>query len=232
MLRRSTTLALLALTLATMAGCGDGDSSDSERDVARTFAEWRVINPALEAYVPLHEDFVPEMGIHWGVQGPHVTVGVGHDDVVTVVEIIVPEATGWYPWFDQPEGEPMEIEGLGMVYTQHVWTTERSSVVPDQRPETLPLTLDALTAANPALEQYEPISPYVPGMGIHFGVPGPAVVIAASEDGEVNAFEIISPAAAGWYPWFDQPEGEPMEIEGVGDVYTQHLYVVDRASVE
>lgn len=213
-------------------GSETNGSSDDERNVARSWSEWKEINPVLEMYAPLHEEFVPEMGIHWGVQGPHLTVGVGHDDIVTLVELIVPEEAGWQPWFDQAEGEPTELEGLGTAYTQHIWVTERSTVLPEESPVVLHLTLEALTSVNPALNQYEAISEYVPGMGIHYGAPGPAVVLAASEEGDVNAFELISPVSEGWFPWFDQPEGEPMDIEGLGEVYTQHLYVVDRESVD
>ena len=209
------------------AACGSDD-----RDIAVTFDEWAAINPSLAHYGPLHEEWVPTMGIHWGVPGPHLTVGVGHGGVVTVVEIIVPAAAGHHPWFDQPEGEPMELEGLGEVYTQHIWITEPDSVVEGEEPVAIALTHDALVAANPALGQYEALSEYVPGMGFHYGVPGPAIVLVVGHDGEINGFELISPVEQGWFEWFDQPEGEPMTIEGLGDVYTQHLYVVDPATIE
>ena len=203
----------------------------AEREVARTLDEWKAINPALEMYQPMHEHWVPAMGIHWGVPGPHVTIGVGHDDIVAVVEVIYPEAIGWHPWFDQPEGEPMELEGFGMAYTQHIWITDPATVNPGQRPTPVPLTLEALREVNPALEQYEQISEYVPHMGYHYGVMGPALVLAVSPEGDINAFELIFPAEQGWHPWFDQPEGEPMELPGLGEVYTQHLYVVDPATL-
>lgn len=236
---------VLALSLAACGSDGDaegeGPASDTShetpdagtaRAVARTLDEWKGFNPSLEHYGPLHTEWVPEMGIHWGAPGPHLTLGVAHDDVVAVVELVVPAAAGWNPWFDQPEGEPMDLEGMGDVYTQHVWITERDTVVEGQRPAPLPLTFDALKEANPALEQYEEISEYVPGMGYHYGVRGPAVVLAVGHAGEINAFEIITPAEQGWFPWLDQPEGEPMELPGLGEVYTQHLYVVDPATVE
>jgi hypothetical protein len=206
--------------------------ASAEREIARTLDEWTAINPALEQYQPLHEEWEPTMGIHWGVEGPHVTLGVGYDDLVVVVEVIYPAEIGWQPWFDQPEGEPMALEGLGMVYTQHIWITEPESVQPDRAPEFLPLTLEALTEANPALERYERISDYVPQMGYHYGVMGPGLVLAVSPEGEINGFELISPVEEGWYPWFDQPEGEPMELPGLGLVYTQHLYVVDPGTLE
>ena len=203
----------------------------AEREVARTFDQWKEINPALEYYQPLHEEWVPLMGIHWGAQGPHITLGVGYDDLVVVVEVVYPAEVGWHPWFDQPEGEPMELEGFGTAYTQHIWITEPESVQPDQAPEFLPLTLEALAGANPELEQYERVSDYVPQQGYHYGVEGPGLILAVSSEGDINAFELIFPAEDGWFPWFDQPEGEPMEMPGLGEVYTQHLYVVDPETV-
>ncbi len=205
--------------------------ASAERDVARTIDEFIAINPALAHYGPMHEEWVPAMGIHWGAPGPHVTLGVGYADTVVVVEVIYPEAIGWYPWFDQPEGEPMELPGLGMAYTQHIWITEPSSVVPGGPPTMLPLTFEALAAANPALAQFQQLSEYVPQMGSHHGMQGPGLVLALSPEGDVNAFELIFPEAQGWFPWFDQPEGEPMELPGLGMVYTQHVYVVDPATL-
>ena len=215
----------LAGALGLAAACGSSDH------VPETFEEWRALNPALEHYQPLHEEWVPQMGIHWGAPGPHLTLGVGHDDVVVVVEIIVPAETGWHPWFDQPENEPMNLGGND-VYTQHVWIAERDSIVEDAPPALLPLTLESLRAENPALDQYQAISDYVPGMGFHYGVQGPAVVLAVGHEGEINAFELISPAEVGWFPWFDQPEDAPMELPGVGEVYTQHVWVVDPATLD
>lgn len=220
------TLVLLA-TAILLAGSG----GMAERKVARTLGEWRAINPALTQYQPLHQHFVPGMGIHWGAPGPHLTLCVGPGNIVTCVEVIYPAAIGWHPWFDQPEGKPIELEGFGMAYTQHIYITDRSTVNPGQRPTPLPLTLEALRKANPALEQYERISEYVPKMGYHYGVKGPGLVLVVSPEGDVNGFELIFPVEQGWYPWFDQPEGQPMELPGLGQVYTQHLYVVDPATL-
>lgn len=214
-----------ALVLVGVANAAD------ERQVARTLSDYIALNPGLEHYGPLHEDWVPAMGIHWGAPGPHVTLGVGHDDHVVVIEVIYPEAIGWQPWFDQPEGEPMELGPMGMVYTQHIWITDPTTVVPDAEPTFVPLTLEALTEVNPALAGYERISEYVPHMGYHYGMMGPGLVLAVSPEGDVNAFELIFPVEGGHYPWFDQPEGEPMELPGLGQVYTQHVYVVDPMSL-
>lgn len=224
-----TILLTSAMTLI-LAACGDGN--DAGRDTARSLAALTAFNPKLEMYQPLHEEFVPNMGIHHGVPGPHLTLAVAHDDLIAAYELIVPEEAGWQPWFDQPEGQPTTIEPMGSVYTQHIYVAERTSVVEGQRPVLLNLDLDTLTAANPGLQHYEALSPYEPGMGIHNGAPGPAVIVVTAENGDVNAFEIVSPADQGWFEWFDQPEGQPRTIEGLGEVYTQHLYVVDQASID
>lgn len=222
--------ALASVFALTLLACAD--SNDPGRDEARSFQALSEWNPKLEMYQPMHQGFVPEMGMHYGVPGPHLTVVVAEGDVISAYELIVPEEAGWQPWFDQPEGQPTTIEGLGSAYTQHVYVTERSSVIEGQRPVLLNLDLDTLTDANPALQQYSALSPYVPGMGIHYGVAGPAVIVVTAENGDINAFELISPVDEGWFEWFDQPEGEPTTIEGLGEVYTQHLYVVDQATID
>lgn len=120
------TLAIIILTAAlTMAGAA---LAQDERQVARTLDEYVALNPGLEYYGPLHEDWVPAMGIHWGAPGPHVTLGVGHGGQVVVIEVIYPDAIGWHPWFDQPEGEPMNMGPMGMVYTQHVYVVDPMSL--------------------------------------------------------------------------------------------------------
>lgn len=213
-----------ALVLGAAHGAG-------ERDVVRTIDEFIELNPALETYGPLHEEWVPTMGIHWGAPGPHLTLGVGSEGTVVLVEAIYPPEIGWQPWFDQPEGEPMDLEGFGPAYTQHIWIAEPGSVAPDREPAMVPLTLDGLRAVNPALGDYERISEYVPHMGYHYGMTGPGLVLAVSPEGDINAFELIFPVEQGWFPWFDQPEGEPMELPGLGMVYTQHVYLVDPMSL-
>jgi hypothetical protein len=226
-MRIAFTTAIAALVLLSAA------SAAPERDVAHTYDDFVAINPALERYEALHEEWVPMMGVHWGAPGPHVTLGVDDGGRVVLVEAVYPEAIGWQPWFDQPEGEPMELAGFGMAYTQHIWIAEPDSVQPGEEPRMVPLTLDALTAVNPALAQYQRLSDeYVPQMGYHHGVMGPGLVLALSPEGDVNAFELLFPADQGWFPWFDQPEGEPMTLPGLGEVYSQHVYVVDPATVD
>ena len=222
-------ICLSGLVALVCVACSD---SGSGRNEARTLTALKAHNQSLEMYQPLHEGFVPEMGTHYGVAGPHLTVVVADEDLISAFELIVPEEAGWQPWFDQAEGEPTTIEGFGSAYTQHVYVTARSSVVEGQRPILLNLDLDTLTQANPALEQYVPLSEYVPGMGIHYGAAGPAVILVTAENGAINAFELVSPVEQGWFAWFDQPEGQPTTIEGVGEAYTQHLYIIDPASID
>lgn len=221
---------IFIIVAAALALAGVAQAQD-ERQVARTLQEFIALNPALEHYGPMHEDWVPAMGVHWGAPGPHVTLGVGHGDQVVTIEVIYPEAMGWQPWFDQPEGEPMELGPMGMVYTQHIWIAEPASVVPDAEATFVPLTLEALTAVNPALAGYQQLSEYVPHMGYHHGMMGPGLVLAVSPEGDINAFELLFPADQGHFPWFDQPEGEPMDMGPMGLVYTQHVYLVDPMSL-
>ncbi len=220
---------IFILTAALVTACAT--QAVDERQVARTMDELIALNPGLEHYGPLHEEWVPTMGIHWGVAGPHLTLAVGYGDQVVAFEVIYPEGIGWQPWFDQLEGEPMDMGPMGMVYTQHIWIAEPESVVPDAAPTFVPLTLEALTEVNPALEGYQQLSPYVPNMGYHYGMMGPGLVLAVSPEGEINAFELLFPAEQGHHPWFDQPDGEPMDMGEMGMMYTQHVYVVDPMSL-
>lgn len=63
---------VLPLVVALFAiGCGDDDEKTSKEEgtkqrprEARTFEEWKQINPKLSQYVALNEEFVPTMGIH------------------------------------------------------------------------------------------------------------------------------------------------------------------------
>ena len=67
-------------------------------------------------------------------------------------------------------------------------------------------------------------------MGVHWGVPGPGVLMAVGSGGIVAAYEILVPEIAGWFPWFDQAEGEPM-VFPFGPAYTQHVYIVPTSHV-
>lgn len=217
----------------TEAGDDDGEEQpEPEPAQGQSFAQWQALNDGLLLYEPLHEEWHANKGIHWGVDGPHLTVGVGHEeDQVTFVELVVPAEEGWHPWFDQPENEPIEIDGAD-VYTQHIYLVEPATIDEVTEAEPLPMTLEGLETENPALSQYGQISGWVPQMGYHWGhTEGPNIVLALGEENEVNAFELIVPEEQGWFPWFDQPENEPSEIGGEL-VYTQHIYIVPPESIE
>lgn len=242
------------------------------------------LNPKLAQYQPL-SPFVPNMGFHHGVMGPHVTLVTSQAGTVNAFELIVPAATGWFPWFDQPEGRPDEIHGLGQVYTQHVYLTDPHGIVEDAgipvvldgrflsfpwepkpyrhdgqvyipvRPtveslggsigwndqtwtaaaqvQTGPLTWDYLVALNPKLSAYGEISPFVPNMGFHMGTQGPHLTILKDSAGKVTGVELVVPSdSTPWMPWFDQPEGQPFDLHGVGMVWTQHVYLVDPNTIK
>jgi hypothetical protein len=94
------------------------------------------------------------------------------------------------------------------------------------------ISYDWLKQLNPSLTKYGPISDFVPNMGIHMGVAGPHLTVLTDNAGMVAGFELVVPAVAGWAPWFDQPEGQPMELPGQGQVYTQHLYLTPPATIK
>ncbi len=249
-----------------------------------TVAQLKELNPALAGYQTL-SPYIPGMGIHLGMPGPALILPVSYEGTLNAVEILVPAAGGWFPWFDQPENQPMEMEGAGLVYSQHIYLTQPEGLVAENGGvpvvldgrylssgydlkghmvgETLyiPLrtavdllggsitwdqasltasatvvasgiTYDWLEQINPAMAKYQAISEFVPNMGIHHGAPGPHVTVMTDSAGKVVGFELVAPAASGWAPWFDQPENQPMELEGLGQVYTQHIYLVDPASIQ
>lgn len=255
-----------------------------------TLAELTALNPALATYQPL-SPYIPGMGIHRGVTGPSLILATSHEGTLNAVEMMAPAEQGWQPWFDQPKNQPMEMPGLGQVYTQHLYLTNPAGLVEQDagvpviiggrylstgynlkahklgetlyvplRPAvellggtitwegpaatgnataTATATVDFqgvtyawLKQLNPSLTTYQPVSEFVPNMGIHHGVAGPHVTVLTDTDGLVVGFELIVPAVAGWQPWFDQPKNQPMELPGLGQVYTQHLYLVDPSTIK
>lgn len=82
-------------------------------------------------------------------------------------------------------------------------------------------TVAELNEFNPKLTTCQALSEFVPNMGVHNGVPGAHVTVLTDRTDRVVGFELVSPAAAGWFPWFDQPKDTPMELPGLGEVYTQ-----------
>lgn len=248
-----------------------------------TVAELAEFNPKLAAYEAL-SPYIPGMGIHSGTHGPHLTMAVSKEGTLNAVEVAAPAALGWQPWYDQPEGSPVELPGMGLVYTQHVYLTPAQGLV-ENAGEAVILNGRYLSAAhdakafkadgkvmipvraavelmggtiawddatwtatagasakaityawlkqlNPALTKYQAISDFVPNMGVHNGVPGAHVTVLTDRTDRVVGFELVSPAAAGWFPWFDQPKDMPMELPGMGLVYTQHIFLVDPASID
>ncbi len=249
-----------------------------------TLAQLQELNPALAKYQPL-SPYIPGMGIHMGIPGPALILSTSNESTLNAVEVLFPAEQGWQPWFDQPKDQPMEMEGAGKVYTQHLYLTDSAGLVEqnagvpviiggrylstgyglkahkvgvrlyiplrpavellggtltwDQATLTAAATVDFkgirydwLKQLNPSLTKYGPISEFVPNMGIHVGVPGPHLTVMVDNAGMVAGFELVVPAVAGWAPWFDQPEGQPMELPGLGPVYTQHLYLVDPGAIK
>lgn len=77
------------------------------------------------------------------------------------------------------------------------------------------------------------MSPLVPNMGVHMGVRGPGLIGLMDSTGNLIGFELSLPAnAAPWSPWFDQPQGQPSDLPGLGKVWSQHVYLVDPATIK
>ncbi len=95
-----------------------------------------------------------------------------------------------------------------------------------------PISFEWLRQLNPAVSHYGPISGFAPNMGVHYGVSGPHLTVLVDSAGNVPGFALVSPAGAGWFPWFDQPEGQPVELPGLGPVYRQHIYPADAATIK
>lgn len=242
------------------------------------------LNPALAKYQAL-SPYIPAMGIHMGVPGAALILCASNEGTLNAVEIMVPAEQGWQPWFDQPQNQPMEMEGVGQVYTQHLYLTDPAGLVESSEGvsvilggrylsagytlkahkvnETLYIPLrpavellggsitwdgpvmtatatvdfrgisyEWLKQLNPALAKYQPLSEFVPNMGIHQGAPGAHVTVLTDNAGMLVGFELVVPAVAGWQPWYDQPQNQPSELPGLGQVYTQHLYLVDPSTIK
>lgn len=104
----------------------------------------------------------------------------------------------------------------------------------------LHLSMADIAALNPAIgAHYGQISPCIPHMGEHFGpvVDGrpamaPSVILSMDPvEDRVNAVEIVVPADQPWQPWFDQAEGEPLELAPGMHFWTQHVFLVDHALI-
>ncbi len=189
------------------------------------------LNPAL-TYYSLDEHFTPNMGMHLIAPGPHMTIVLGDNDTVVAVELVVPEEHGWLPWFDQPEGEPTELP-IGIAYTQHIYLADRATILPGQNPVLLadyPLEhfrLSQLHRSNPALDMYMYLTDYIPGRGSLFGPEGPGLGILLDENETILGFELVFPAEAGWFAWFDQPENQPELHPELGEIYSQSIHLAE-----
>lgn len=185
------------------------------------------LNPALTHY-NLDDHFAPNMGMHFIAPGPHMTVVLADNDTVVAVELVVPEEHGWLPWFDQPEGEPSELP-IGMAYTQHIYLADRATIIPGQSPMIFAnypaeqFNLSQLHRSNPTLDMYIYLTDYIPGRGSLFGPEGPGLGILIDENETILGFELVFPAEAGWFAWFDQPEGQPQPHPELGEIYSQSI---------
>lgn len=74
------------------------------------------------------ENFVPIMGHHFVSEGPHLTVFVAGEGTFLGAELIVPVEEGWFPWYDQVEGDFEEYPELGEAYTQTVWIADPAMI--------------------------------------------------------------------------------------------------------
>jgi hypothetical protein len=118
----------------------------------------------------------------------------------------------------------VELLGGSVTWDDGTWTAT-ATVKPH------PLSWKRLVETNPALQKYGALSPLVPNMGVHMGAHGPHLTVLVDSAENVTGVELVVPANTPWMPWFDQPEGQPMELRELGKVYTQHVYFVDPATI-
>ncbi|MBX6350705.1 MAG: hypothetical protein IRZ11_04250 [Clostridia bacterium] len=88
----------------------------------------------------------------------------------------------------------------------------------------------AFKADNPSWDSAEKLSDFVPGMGTHYGHPGPGLALMTDKAGHVTAFEVSFPAArdgSDWKPYYDQLPGKPMYDPKTGSyMWSQHVYFI------
>jgi len=187
-------------------------------------------NGYLLTYVRL-SPWVGGMGVHYGHRGPGLVVLRGAADRVVGVEQAFAPAAGWQTWFDQAKGQP-----AGQVYTEHLFFAPPGAVTPTMSPA-LPSDLVSWTAfgtVNRAKTQaYQMIGPDPTSKAIEYGPPGPGLRVLLDSARHVVGVLGLWPAssAQGWRPWFDQPQGSPVQDSKLGSVYTQHVWLVDPRSV-
>lgn len=76
-------------------------------------------NPALDLYLRL-TDYIPGRGSLYGPEGPGLGILLDEDETILGFELVFPAETGWFAWFDQPEGEPQPHPELGEIYSQSI----------------------------------------------------------------------------------------------------------------
>ncbi len=144
---------------------------------------------------------------------------------------------GWFPWFDQAEGDPTTVMADGDIYTQQIYFSR-----PDSDVERLPLTFLSylnrggiiklegppslnffqLQEINPGLEYYEIMDcPFShDGSMVFFAPPGPGLGFIGEENGSIWGVIYLHPKGSGWMRWFFQEEEDPVFHPELGELYT------------
>ncbi len=147
---------------------------------------------------------------------------------------------GWYPWFDQNEGEPASSLVFGSMYTQQIYLYQPVagfSKMPlenlsyESRGEfgfakTPALNFFELKAINPKLEYYQKMEPAVSDAGdiVFFAPPGPGLAFVTEENGDILAMMATFPGEEGRPSWAEQARRYPIQHPVLGDIYTANLY--------
>jgi len=151
---------------------------------------------------------------------------------------------GWFPWFDQEEGEPTTVMADGDIYTQQIYFAP-----PADDGERLPLTFLSylnrggiikleggpalnffqLQEINPGLEYYDtrdcPFSH--DGSMVFFAPPGPGLGFIGEENGKIYGVIYLHPRESGWMRWFFQEEEDFVFHPDLGELYTIDLILRD-----
>ncbi|MDI3299184.1 MAG: hypothetical protein QJR08_08455 [Bacillota bacterium] len=96
-------------------------------------------------------------------------------------------------------------------------------------------SLSTLLRYNPRLGTLQKMGPYVPGMGQHYGHPGPGIVLMTDRAGHVVAVAGTFPAdqsGNGWQGFYDQEPNMPGYDPTLGRfIWSQHVYFVNPAVI-
>ena len=175
--------------------------------------------------------WVANMGVHWGHRGPGLVLMQNRDHQVTATETAFPAGAGWHPWYDQPQGRP-----AGPIYSEHLYFVAPTAITPTMSPT---LTSDvaswqAFGRVNGAkMAQYRVVGPDPTGRATQYGPSSSGIRVLVDGQGHVVGLVGAWPSSSpqGWRPWFDQPQGRPIQDPVLGSVYTQHLWLVDPRSL-